>query len=69
MSGEWYAIKADWDKYDYASEKLTRLGETVQWLELCDEVAQNTRATTMEVWEGMAAAIRMYLESLEGGAA
>lgn len=64
---EWYHIEAAWDAYGYADEKLMRLGESTQWLDLCDEVAQSTHATTDEVWEGMAAAIRGFLESLEGG--
>lgn len=65
----WYDIDASWDEYGYASEKLMKLGETPQWLDLVNEASQNTHATADEVWNGMATALRRYLELLDNLAA
>ena len=65
---EWNEIDADWDLYGYASQKLLALGESELWLDLVQEVAASTHATIDEAWEGMAAGMRGYLESLDGGA-
>lgn len=65
---EWNEIDADWDLYGYASQKLLALGESELWLDLAQEVAASTHATADEAWEGMAAGMRGYLESLDGGA-
>ena len=62
---EWYEIDAAWDANGYASEKLLKLGETLEWGELVQEASQSTHATAEEVWDGMAAAVRGYLESLD----
>ena len=62
---EWYVIDADWDDSGYASIMLMHLGESHEWLELVSEASECTHATSDEVWEGMAAAIRGYLEGLE----
>jgi hypothetical protein len=61
---EWYDVDAAWDALGYASEKLMRLGESDLWLDLVDEVSKNTHVTAEEVWDGMAAAIRGYLQGL-----
>lgn len=63
--GEWYEVDTAWDVNGYASVKLMNLGETREWLELVQEASQCTHATADEVWEGMAAALRGYLESLD----
>lgn len=62
---EWYEIDAAWDANEYASDKLMKLGETREWGELVDEVARLTHATAEEAWDGMAGALRDYLESLD----
>ena len=62
---EWSEINAAWDIGGCASEKLLGLGETREWGELVQYAAQNTHATSEEAWDGMAAAIRGYLESLD----
>ena len=62
---EWYEINAEWDSTSYASEKLMKLGESDEWADLVNEAATLTHATAEEVWDGMAAAIRGYLEGLE----
>ena len=62
---EWYELEAPWDKTRVAEDKFLALGETVQWLELIDEIAASTHVTAEEAWDGMAAAIRGYLEELQ----
>lgn len=62
---EWYEIEAAWDVGGCASEMLLKLGETREWGELVHEVSHNTHATAEEIWDGMASAIRGYLESLD----
>ena len=62
---EWYEIDAAWNANDYASDKLLKLGETREWGDLIDEVAKLTHATAEEAWDGMAKALRDYLESLD----
>lgn len=63
---EWYEIDAAWDADGYASDMLLKLGETSEWCDLVDEVAGLTHATTEEAYDGMAKALRGYLESLDG---
>lgn len=63
---EWYEIDAAWDADEYASDKLLKLGETREWGELVEEIAKMTHATAEEAWDGMAKALRDYLESLDG---
>lgn len=60
----WYDVDADWDAFGYASEKLMKLGETCEWLELVNEASQSTHTTADEVWNGMARALVDYLEGL-----
>ena len=62
---EWYEIDAAWDANGYASDALLKLGETRKWGDLVDEVAKMTHATADEAWDGMAKALRDYLESLD----
>lgn len=62
---DWYEIDAAWDNGGYASDMLLKLGETREWGELVNEASQRTHATAEEVWDGMAAALRGYLESLD----
>lgn len=62
---EWYEIDAAWDANGYASDALLKLGETREWGDLVDEVAKMTHATADEAWDGMAKALRDYLESLD----
>ena len=62
---EWYEIDAAWDADGYASDALLKLGETREWGDLVDEVAKLTHATAEEAWDGMAKALRDYLESLD----
>ena len=62
---EWYEIDAAWNANDYASDKLLKLGETREWGELVNEAAISTHATAEEIWDGMAKALRGYLESLD----
>lgn len=61
---EWYDVDAAWNAHDYASEKLLKLGETGEWLDLVDEASKSTHATAEEVWDGMARALVDYLEGL-----
>jgi len=63
---EWYEIDAAWDSTGHASEKLLKLGESDEWADLVNEAATLTHATAEEVWDGMAKALRDYLESLDG---
>ena len=63
--GEWYEIDAAWNANGYASDALLKLGETREWGDLIDEVAKLTHATAEEIWDGMAKALRDYLESLD----
>ena len=63
---EWYEIDAAWDVNEYASDKLLKLGETEEWGDLVNEAAMLTHATAEEIWDGMAKALRGYLESLDG---
>lgn len=63
--GEWYEVDAAWDVDGYASTMLMKLGETREWLDLVQEASQCTHATAEEVWDGMAAALRGYLDSLD----
>ena len=62
---EWYEIDAAWDANSDASDALLKLGETREWGDLVDEVAKMTHATAEEAWDGMAKALRDYLESLD----
>lgn len=62
---EWYEVDAAWDDSGYASDALLKLGETREWSGLVDEVAKLTHATAEEAWDGMARALRDYLESLD----
>ena len=62
---EWYEIDAAWDANGYASHELMKLGETREWGDLVDVVSKHTHATIDEVWDGMAKALRDYLESLD----
>ena len=63
---DWYELDATWDANGYASDALLKLGETREWSDLVDEVAKSTHATAEEAWDGMAKALRDYLESLDG---
>lgn len=65
--GEWYSVDAEWDSLGYAEQKLMALGQTREWLELVEEVALHTRATADEAWNGIADAVRSYLNSLGSG--
>lgn len=68
MSGEekaWYTVDADWNNLDQASYLLLKLGETPEWGDLIEEVCANTHCTSEEIWDGMAKALRDYLEGLE----
>ena len=62
---DWHEIDAAWDAGGYASEKLMALGETSEWIDLVDEASKGTHATAEEIWDGMAAALRGYLEALD----
>ena len=62
---EWYEIDAAWDADEYASDALLKLCETREWGDIVDEASKNTHATAEEVWDGMAKALRDYLESLD----
>lgn len=62
---EWYEIDAAWDASEYASVMLMKLGETKEWSDLVDEAATLTHATAEEIWDGMAKALRDFLESLD----
>lgn len=62
---EWYEIDAAWDANGYASDALLKLGETREWGDLVDEASKGTHATAEEAWDGMAKALRDYLESLD----
>jgi chromosome segregation ATPase len=63
---DWYEIDAAWDANGYASDALLKLGETREWSDLVGEVAKLTHATAEEAYDGMAKALRDYLESLDG---
>ena len=62
---EWYEIDAAWNANDYASDALLKLGESDEWGDLVDVASKGTHATAEEVWDGMAKALRGYLESLD----
>ena len=65
----WYEIceiDAAWNANDYATDGMMKLIETPEWLYLVQEASQSTHATASEVWDGMVAALRGYLESLDG---
>jgi NADP-dependent 3-hydroxy acid dehydrogenase YdfG len=62
---EWHEIDAAWDASGYASDALLKLGETREWGDLVDVASKGTHATAEEVWDGMAKALRGYLESLD----
>lgn len=62
---EWYEIDAAWDASGYASDALLKLGETCEWGDLVNVASKGTHATAEEVWDGMAKALRGYLESLD----
>ena len=62
---DWYEIDATWDANGYASDALLKLGETREWGDLVDEASKGTHATSEEIWDGMARALRVYLESLD----
>lgn len=63
---DWYEIEAAWDETGNASDRLLKLGETREWYELVEETSMHTCATADQVWDGMAKALRDYLESLDG---
>ena len=62
---EWYEIDASWDATGNASDALLKLGYTREWCELVEETSMHTCATADQVWDGMAKALRGYLESLD----
>ena len=61
---EWYELDAPWDTIGETEARLMELGQSDEWLELVSEVSHSTHATAEEVWDGMAAALRGYLEGL-----
>lgn len=62
---EWYELDAPWDTIGESEARFMELGQSKEWLELVEEVSRSTHATEDEVWDGMAAALRGYLEGLE----
>ena len=61
---EWWRLRAPWDALYYAEQKLKELGESAEWLALVEEVACGTRLTADEAWDGMADALRAYLDGI-----
>ena len=61
---EWWRLRAPWDTLYYAEQKLKELGESAEWLALVEEVACGTRLTADEAWDGMADALRAYLDGI-----
>lgn len=61
---KWYELDAPWDTVGKAEARFMELGQSGEWLGLVDEVSHSTHATAEEAWDGMAAALRGYLEGL-----